>query len=74
MVNVDFKEIASRYEKNSKEYGGYFSCLNRDGSVYDESRSASGRQGIDRKMCGNRSANLSWNNMAIHRKKIGNHI
>ena len=77
MVNVDFKEIASRYEKElrenclpfwlehsqDKEYGGYFSCLNRDGSVYDESRSASGRQGIDRKMCGNRSANLSWNNI-----------
>lgn len=49
MVNVDFKEIASRYEKElrenclpfwlehsqDKEYGGYFSCLNRDGSVYD---------------------------------------
>ena len=49
MVNVDFKEIASRYEEElrenclpfwlehsqDKEYGGYFSCLNRDGSVYD---------------------------------------
>lgn len=49
MVNVDFKEIASRYENElrenclpfwlersqDKEYGGYFSCLNRDGSVYD---------------------------------------
>lgn len=49
MVNVDFKEIVSRYEKElmenclpfwlehsqDKEYGGYFSCLNRDGSVYD---------------------------------------
>lgn len=49
MFNVDFKEIVSRYEKElmetclpfwlehsqDKEYGGYFSCLNRDGSVYD---------------------------------------
>lgn len=49
MVNVDFKVIVSRYEKElmenclpfwlehsqDKEYGGYFSCLNRDGSVYD---------------------------------------
>ena len=49
MVNVDFKEIASRYENElrenclpfwlehsqDKEYGGYFSCLNRAGSVYD---------------------------------------
>lgn len=49
MVNVDFKEIVSRYEKElmenclpfwlehsqDKEYGGYFSCLNRDGAVYD---------------------------------------
>ena len=49
MVNVNFKQIASRYEKElrenclpfwlensqDKEYGGYYSCLNRDGSAYD---------------------------------------
>lgn len=49
MVNVNFKQIASRYEKElrenclpfwlensqDKEFGGYYSCLNRDGSVYD---------------------------------------
>ena len=48
MVNVNFKQIASRYEKElrenclpfwlensqDKEFGGYYSCLNRDGSVY----------------------------------------
>ena len=46
---MDFKKLASKYKtelldsvlpfwlKNSidKEYGGYFSCLDRDGSVYD---------------------------------------
>ena len=46
---MDFKKLANRYKtelldsvlpfwlKNSidKEYGGYFSCLDRDGSVYD---------------------------------------
>lgn len=49
MTNVDFKQISSRYKRDllenclpfwlehsqDKEYGGYFSCLNRDGSVYD---------------------------------------
>lgn len=49
MTNVDFKQITSRYKREllenclpfwlehsqDKEYGGYFSCLNRDGSVYD---------------------------------------
>lgn len=49
MVNVNFKQIASHYEKElrenclpfwlensqDKEFGGYYSCLNRDGSVYD---------------------------------------
>lgn len=49
MANVDFKQISSRYKREllenclpfwlehsqDKEYGGYFSCLNRDGSVYD---------------------------------------
>ena len=49
MVKVNFKQIASRYEKElrenclpfwlensqDKEFGGYYSCLNRDGSVYD---------------------------------------
>lgn len=49
MTNVDFKQISSRYRREllenclpfwlehsqDKEYGGYFSCLNRDGSVYD---------------------------------------
>ena len=49
MNNVDFKQISSRYKREllenclpfwlehsqDKEYGGYFSCLNRDGSVYD---------------------------------------
>lgn len=49
MTNVDFKQISSRYKREllenclpfwlehsqDKEYGGYFSCLNRDGSVYD---------------------------------------
>lgn len=46
---IDFEGMARRYEKElkenclpfwlehsiDKEYGGYFSCLNRDGSVYD---------------------------------------
>lgn len=49
MTNLDFKQISSRYKREllenclpfwlensqDKEYGGYFSCLNRDGSVYD---------------------------------------
>ena len=49
MTNVEFKQISSRYKREllenclpfwlehsqDKEYGGYFSCLNRDGSVYD---------------------------------------
>lgn len=49
MDRVDFKALAAQYEKElkenclpfwlnnsqDKEYGGYFSCLNRDGSVYD---------------------------------------
>lgn len=49
MVKINFKQIASRYEKElrenclpfwlensqDKEFGGYYSCLNRDGSVYD---------------------------------------
>ena len=49
MTNVDFKQISSRYKREllenclpfwlehsqDKVYGGYFSCLNRDGSVYD---------------------------------------
>ena len=49
MTNIDFKQISSRYKREllenclpfwlehsqDKEYGGYFSCLNRDGSVYD---------------------------------------
>lgn len=49
MTNVDFKRISSRYKREllenclpfwlehsqDKECGGYFSCLNRDGSVYD---------------------------------------
>ena len=49
MTNVDFKQISFRYKREllenclpfwlehsqDKEYGGYFSCLNRDGSVYD---------------------------------------
>lgn len=48
-TEINFKELASRYEKElrenclpfwlnhsiDKEFGGYFSCLNRDGSVYD---------------------------------------
>lgn len=46
---IDFKKTAARYEEEllgsvipfwlekslDHEYGGYFSCLNRDGSVYD---------------------------------------
>lgn len=49
MTKVDFKQISSRYKREllenclpfwlehsqDKEYSGYFSCLNRDGSVYD---------------------------------------
>jgi N-acylglucosamine 2-epimerase len=49
MENVDFKKMAVRYrhelldnvlpfwlsKSQDKEYGGYFTCLNRDGSVYD---------------------------------------
>ena len=55
MRNVDFKQIASRYEKELREnclpfwlehsqdnvFGGYFSCLDRDGSVYDRIPSGS---------------------------------
>ena len=46
---MDFKKLANRYKTElldsvlpfwlnksiDKEYGGYFSCLDRDGSVYD---------------------------------------
>lgn len=46
---LNFKELAKQYEdellnsvipfwlehSQDKEHGGYFSCLNRDGSVYD---------------------------------------
>ena len=49
MTKIDFKELASQYEKElrenclpfwleksqDKEFGGYFSCLNRDGSIFD---------------------------------------
>ena len=49
MTHVDFKQISSRYKREllenclpfwlensqDKEFGGYYSCLNRDGSVYD---------------------------------------
>ena len=49
MTQVDFRQIASRYEKElrenclpfwlehsqDREFGGYFSCLDRDGGVYD---------------------------------------
>lgn len=49
MIHVDFKQISSRYKREllenclpfwlensqDKELGGYYSCLNRDGSVYD---------------------------------------
>lgn len=49
MIHVDFKQISSRYKREllenclpfwlensqDKEFGGYYSCLNRDGSVYD---------------------------------------
>jgi N-acylglucosamine 2-epimerase len=49
MIMIDLKETAQRYRKEllenvlpfwleksqDREYGGYFSCLDRDGSVYD---------------------------------------
>ena len=50
MINhIDFQKMAERYRKElyesvlpfwlehsqDKEYGGYFTCLNRDGSVFD---------------------------------------
>ncbi len=49
MTKINFKQLASQYEKELQEnclpfwleksqdtkYGGYFSCLNRDGSVFD---------------------------------------
>ena len=49
MIHVDFKQISFRYKREllenclpfwlensqDKEFGGYYSCLNRDGSVYD---------------------------------------
>ncbi len=48
-MTVDFKQLAEQYKRElldkvlpfwltnsqDKEYGGYFSCLDRDGSVYD---------------------------------------
>ena len=48
-TEINFKALASQYEKElrenclpfwlnnsiDKEFGGYFSCLNRDGSVFD---------------------------------------
>ena len=49
MTTVNFKELAALYERElrenclpfwleksqDKEYGGYFTCLDRDGSVFD---------------------------------------
>ena len=49
MANVDFASLAQRYrdelygsvlpfwleKSQDKQYGGYFTCLNRDGSVFD---------------------------------------
>ena len=49
MLNTDFKKLASQYKEEllesclpfwleksqDPEYGGYFSCLDRDGSVFD---------------------------------------
>ena len=49
MENIDFKGMSARYQhelldrvlpfwlhkSQDKEYGGYFSCLDRDGTVYD---------------------------------------
>ena len=49
MTNIDFKGMSARYrhelldrvlpfwlhKSQDKEYGGYFSCLDRDGTVYD---------------------------------------
>ena len=49
MTGKDFEKLAVKYRKElydnvlpfwleksqDKEYGGYFSCLDRDGSVYD---------------------------------------
>ena len=49
MKTQDFKSLAGQYKRElldnvlpfwleksqDKEFGGYFSCLNRDGSVYD---------------------------------------
>lgn len=49
MSNIDFNALAAKYEKElrenclpfwleksqDKEYGGYYTCLNRDGSVFD---------------------------------------
>ena len=49
MAEIDFAEIARRYhnelydrvlpfwleKSRDKEYGGYFTCLGRDGSVFD---------------------------------------
>ena len=48
-TQINFKEMADRYRKElydsvlpfwieksqDPEYGGYFTCLNRDGSVFD---------------------------------------
>ena len=52
MDNIELKRLAERYKgelmdnvlpfwlekSQDKEYGGYFSCLNRDGSVYDSDK------------------------------------
>lgn len=49
MTSIDFKQLADKYrseltdsvlpfwieKSQDKEYGGYFSCLNRDGTVFD---------------------------------------
>ena len=58
MMKESFGQMAERYRKElygsvlpfwleksqDLEYGGYFTCLNRDGSVFD---TAAGKGGVD---------------------------
>lgn len=83
MANVDFKQISSRYKREllenclpfwlehsqDKEYGGYFSCLNRDGSVYDTDKFIwlQGREvWMFAMLYNNVEKNQQWLDCAIH--------
>ena len=80
METLDFKQLAQQYKdellnsclpfwlENSQdhEYGGYFSCLNRDGSVFDTDKFI-WLQGREVWMCGLRMRQLHYP-QARHRR------